>query len=63
VICCLLLNLLTGRKPNKWMVTLTALYLQGLASEEDVLKELNRPDNTGVKLRAKDELWRKLGVK
>ena len=62
VICCLLLNTLTGRKPTKWMVTLMALYLQGLATDEDVLRELNKPDNTGVKLRAKDELWKKLGV-
>ena len=61
VICCMLLNSLTGKKPNKWMVTLMALYLQGLASDQDVLRELNKPDNTGVKLRAKDELWKKLG--
>jgi Transposase DDE domain len=61
VICCLLLNQLTGKKPTKWMVTLMALYLQGLATEADVLKELNRKDNTGVKLRAKAELWKKLG--
>jgi hypothetical protein len=47
--------------PTKWMVTLMSLYLQGLASDEDVLKELNKPDNTGIKLRAKDELWKKLG--
>jgi hypothetical protein len=63
VICCLMLNILTGRKPTKWMVTLMALYLQGLASDEDVLRELNKPDNTGVKLRARDELWKKLGVR
>ena len=62
VICCMLLNTLTGKKPTKWMVTLMALYLQGLASDEDVLRELNKPDNTGVKLRARDELWKKLGV-
>jgi hypothetical protein len=61
VICCLMLNMLTGKKPTKWMVTLMSLYLQGLASDEDVLKELNKPDNTGIKLRAKDELWKKLG--
>jgi hypothetical protein len=61
VICCLLLNTMTGRKPNKWMVTLMSLYLQGLATDTDVLRELNRPDNTGIKLRAKDELWKKLG--
>ena len=61
VICCLLLNTLTGAKPTKWMVTLMSLYLQGLASDDDVLRELNKPDNTGIKLRAKDELWKKLG--
>jgi len=61
VICCMLLNTLTGRKPSKWHVTLLALYLQGLASDDDVLRELNKPDNTGIKLRAKDELWKKLG--
>jgi hypothetical protein len=62
VICCMMINQLTGRKPTKWMVTLMALYLQGLASDDDVLRELNRPDNSGIKLRAKDELWKKLGV-
>jgi hypothetical protein len=29
-----------------------ALHLQGLASEQDVLRELNRPDHTAVKQRA-----------
>ena len=43
------------------MVTLMSLYLAGWASEADVLHELTRKDNTGVKLRAKDELWKKLG--
>jgi hypothetical protein len=62
VICCLLLNCLTGRKPNKWLVTLMSLYLQGLATEQDVLRELNRKDNTGVKLAAKEALWKKLGL-
>jgi Transposase DDE domain len=62
VICCMLLNTLTGRKPTKWMVTLMSLYLADWASEADVLRELNKRDNTGIKLRAKDELWKKLGV-
>ena len=55
VIVCMMLNSLTGKKPTKWMVTLMSLYLQGLATDADVLKELNRPDNTGVKTRARDE--------
>jgi hypothetical protein len=42
VICCMMLNMLTGVKPTKWLVTLMALYLQGLASEADVLRELKR---------------------
>ncbi len=61
IICCMLINLLTGRKPDKWMLNLMSLYLAGWASEQDVLNELNRPDNTGIKTRAKDELWKKLG--
>jgi hypothetical protein len=62
VICCMLLNVLTGRKPSKWTVTLMALYLHGVAGDADVLRELNKPDHTGVKLKAKEELWKKLGV-
>jgi hypothetical protein len=61
VIACLLLNQLTGAKPSKWRVTLIALYLQGLATDADVLAELTKPDNTGIKFKAKDELWKKLG--
>jgi hypothetical protein len=61
VICCLMLNMLTGAKPTKWRVMLMSLYLQGLAGDDDVLRELNRPDNTGIKLRAKEALWKKLG--
>jgi Transposase DDE domain len=61
VICCLMLNTLTGAKPSKWLVTLMSLYLQGLAGDEDVLRELNKPDRTGIKLKAKEELWKKLG--
>jgi hypothetical protein len=61
VIACLMLNILTGKRPGKWMVTLMSLYLAGWASEADVLRELNRPDNAGVKRGAKDALWKKLG--
>ena len=42
VICCMMLNMLTGVKPTKWLVTLMTLYLQGLATEADVLAELKR---------------------
>jgi hypothetical protein len=63
IICCMLLNILTRRKPNKWMMILMSLYLGGWASEADVLRELNKPDNRGIKIRARDELWKKLGVR
>ena len=61
VIACMMLNVLTGKKPGKWMVTLMSLYLAGWASEADVLRELTRKDNTGTKRAARDELWKKLG--
>jgi len=61
VIACLLINLYTGKKPNKRMVEMIGWYLIGLATRQDVIDLLNRPDNTGVKLRAKEELRKKLG--
>jgi hypothetical protein len=60
VIACML-QLWTGKKPNKDMHRLIGFYLCGWADEQDVLKELNKPHNTGVKLRAKEALWKKLG--
>jgi hypothetical protein len=62
VICCMMLNTLTGRKPTKWHVTLMSLYLQGLASDADVLRELNKPDNTGVKLAAREAYFKSIGL-
>jgi hypothetical protein len=62
VIVCLLLCLVSGKKPNKLNRIMIGWYLIGLASEKELLAHLNQPDNTGVKLRAKDELWKKLGV-
>jgi hypothetical protein len=62
IIACLLINLWTGKRPNKRTVEMLAWYLAGVATEAEVLAHLNQPDNTGVKLRAKDELWKKLGV-
>jgi hypothetical protein len=61
VIVCLLIQIISGKKPNKAMASMVGFYLMGWASPEDVLKELNKPDNRGVKLRAKQELWKKLG--
>jgi hypothetical protein len=61
VIVCLLLCLITGHKPNQSNRNMIGWYLIGLASEQELIGHLNRPDNTGVKLRAKAELWKKLG--
>ena len=61
VIGCLLINLQTGRKPDKRMMETIGWYLLGLMDEQMVLDELNKPDNRGVKLAAKDALWKKMG--
>jgi hypothetical protein len=61
IIACMLINLWTGRRPNKATVTMLAWYLMGVATEAEVMAHINRPDNRGIKLRAKAELWKKLG--
>lgn len=61
IIACLLIGLQTGRRPDKRTVEMVGWYLLGLATEQDVIGYLNKPDNRGVKLRAKAELWKKLG--
>jgi len=60
-IVCLLICLMTGKRPNKSNRNLIGFYLIGWATERELIDHLNRPDNTGVKKRAKDELWKKLG--
>lgn len=62
VIVCLLVCLITGKRPSKSNVNMVGWYLIGLATEAELIAHLDRPDNTGVKLRAKDALWKKLGV-
>jgi hypothetical protein len=62
IICCMLINLTTGKKPNKWMVTLMALYLCNWASEADVLRELNKPDNRGVKIAQREAYFKSIGL-
>ncbi len=62
VIVCLLINLITGRKPDKATVNMIGFHLLGLATEQELLDHLNKPDRKGVKLRAKAELWKKLGI-
>jgi hypothetical protein len=61
VIVCLLVCLMTGQRPSKSNVQMVGWYLIGLASDQELIDHLNRPDNTGIKKRAKDELWKKLG--
>jgi hypothetical protein len=61
VIACMLICLQTGKKPGKLMTHMIGMYLLGVADEQDVVNFLNKPDNTGVKLKAKDALWKKLG--
>jgi hypothetical protein len=61
VIACLIIQLQTGRKPDKRTVEMMGYFFMGLASEQEVIDHLNQPDRTGVKLRAKEALWKKLG--
>ena len=61
LIVCVLIQLISGRKPTKAMRNIVGWYLLGLAEAQDVIDFLNKPDNTGVKLRAKEALWKKLG--
>ena len=63
VIACMLINLWTGRKPGKHMLNMLAWYFMGVATAAEVQAFLNRPDNTGVKIRARDEAFAKLGIK
>jgi hypothetical protein len=51
VIACILINLQTGKKPDKALIQMLGFYLLGLATEQDVIDHLNKPDNTGVKSR------------
>jgi len=62
IIACMLINLWTGKRPTKATVHMLAWYLAGVATEQEVMNHLNRPDNTGIKLRAKDAVWKKLGM-
>lgn len=61
LIVCLLIQSISGKKPNKAMRNIVGWYLVGLATVQDVAAFVDRPDNTGVKLRAKQALWKKLG--
>ncbi|MDB5320106.1 MAG: transposase [Phycisphaerales bacterium] len=63
VIACLLIYLQTGRKPDKYLLFMTGLYLSGVAGLADLLALVRRPDNGGVKRGAKDALWEKLVVR
>ena len=61
VIACMLLTLWTGKRADKATWRMAGWFLAGLADEADVLAHASRPDRTGVKLRAKEALWKKLG--
>jgi hypothetical protein len=61
LIVCLLIQWISGKKPNKAMRNMAGWYLVGLATTQDLIAFVNRPDNTGVKLRAREALWKKIG--
>lgn len=61
IIVTLLIHLMTGKKPNRGVTQMVGYYLMGLATQQELIDYLNKPDNTGQKRRAKDEIWKKLG--
>jgi len=62
VIACMLLQLWTGKKPDKAMHRMIGFYLSGWASEEDVLAWLNKPDRTGVKIAQREAYFKSIGL-
>jgi hypothetical protein len=62
IIACMLISLYTGRKPTKRTYEMLCFFFVGLATEAELVAHLGRPDRTGVKRRAKEALWKKLGV-
>ena len=62
LIVCLLIQLISGKKPNKAMRNMMSWYLLGLADEQEVIAFLHKPDNTGIKKRAEQELMKKRGL-
>ena len=62
VIACMLLTLYSGKKPDIATWRMVNWYLSGWATEEELLRHLNKPPpNIGIRQRQKDELWKKLG--
>lgn len=61
VIVCLLICLISGRKPTLSNRNRIGFYLMGVASEKELLDHLNKEDKTGIKRRVKDELFKKMG--
>jgi hypothetical protein len=62
VIACMLVNLWTGKRPGRRTFEMLSFYFMGIATEAELRAHLTKPDNTGVKLRAREALWKKLGL-
>jgi len=62
IIACMLINLWTGKKPGKHLINMLAWYFMGVASEAEVQAFLNRPDNRGVKIAAREAYFKSIGL-
>ena len=63
VIACLLITLWSGRPADKATWRMVGWFLGGLADEAELVAHLTAPpDRRGVKLAAKEALWKKLGL-
>ena len=63
ILACMMINLWTGKRPNKATVNILAWYFAGVATEAEVMAEINKPNNKGVKLAEEKRLLEKLGCK
>lgn len=62
VIAAILIQLQTGRRADKSTQFMISLYLMGIATLDELIMYINRPDNRGIKTRARDEEYRKMGI-
>jgi hypothetical protein len=62
VIACILLQLYSGKKPNKAMHRMIGFYLCGWADEADVLAWANKPDRTGIKIAQREAYFKSIGL-
>ena len=62
VIICMLINLTTAKRPDKYTLLMVHWYQLGVASEQELIDHLNQPDNRGTKLRAEEDFGKNWAI-